>query len=669
MKKFFYILCTLLLASSISYAERADTEIAADNTLQTIAAEYSSGELSIDEWALRTIRAIKDPTSLPTGIYLNNNTELYGRGATMAIIEVLGLWDNLSDDSRGKIDALLARPGGDLTYRSPSGFFLLHYDTIGTHAVNMTDNDVSGIPDYVEKCALYCDTTLAKHIELGYLLPIPDNAGGDSTLDVYFENMAYYGYAVPEAPGPAPWNDYSCYLVLHNTFIGFSPNNDPEGNIAGAAKATCAHELQHCVQFAYDAGAMAWGMELDATWFEDIVFDAVDDNHNYLPTFFNSPDKSLMESSLHMYSSFIWETSLAERFDTSLMRSAWEGARYDNIYNAMADTLLANYGWTIDSAFAEFTVWNYITGSRNDGQHYDEASDYPLVAVDKQWISYPQVSKLSPVDPAGYGSCYIRFLPGGTTKNLKIDFSGESGTDWAAYIIKSVSNSEHYYEKIVLSQDDFEGSISVNDFDTYQTITLIGINISEYSNPASFTYSANLFGDNAISPTILTDSMIYSGKERIIEVELHNPAPIDDVFRLISTDPLGWITDTIEERYVRSDSSEIVAITILPTVGTPLGFGEPLYFRAESKTDPVVFVEFEGLAFTVLQRGDTDFNGDVDIGDLTQLIGYLFINGGEPRPVAESGDYNCDDIIDIGDLTKLIGYLFSSGATSPCNPF
>lgn len=65
--------------------------------------------------------------------------------------------------------------------------------------------------------------------------------------------------------------------------------------------------------------------------------------------------------------------------------------------------------------------------------------------------------------------------------------------------------------------------------------------------------------------------------------------------------------------------------------------------------------------------GDFDKSGRVDIGDLTFLIGYLFIQGPPPAPIVLLGDVNCDGMVDIGDLTKMIDYLFIS--FSPlCNP-
>ncbi|UCC45393.1 MAG: hypothetical protein JSU65_05600 [Candidatus Zixiibacteriota bacterium] len=65
---------------------------------------------------------------------------------------------------------------------------------------------------------------------------------------------------------------------------------------------------------------------------------------------------------------------------------------------------------------------------------------------------------------------------------------------------------------------------------------------------------------------------------------------------------------------------------------------------------------------------DNDPLGEIDIGDLTYLISYLFLNGPEPDPMG-SADVDCVHGIppvDIGDLTYMISFLFIDG-TAPCD--
>ena len=59
-------------------------------------------------------------------------------------------------------------------------------------------------------------------------------------------------------------------------------------------------------------------------------------------------------------------------------------------------------------------------------------------------------------------------------------------------------------------------------------------------------------------------------------------------------------------------------------------------------------------------RGDVNLDGEINVGDVTYLINYVFIAGPQPLPW-ESGDVNCDGEVDIADVMYLINYLFIDG--------
>jgi parallel beta-helix repeat protein len=63
--------------------------------------------------------------------------------------------------------------------------------------------------------------------------------------------------------------------------------------------------------------------------------------------------------------------------------------------------------------------------------------------------------------------------------------------------------------------------------------------------------------------------------------------------------------------------------------------------------------------------GDANDDGEVNIGDVVYLIGYLYRGGPSPDPVS-LGDPNGDATIDIGDVVYLINYLFRSGPPPGC---
>ncbi len=666
---------TLTVVAIVTLAVAAAADVGhKGHPLEQIERAYQQGDLTLDERVILQIQAIKYPEKLPAEYRpgaLQSSVDAHHGCATMALVDIRRVFDQLEPKTQDYVQAAMARASAQFTYISPSGFFKLHYDLTGTDAVSGTDLDVSGVPDYVEQVAAYLDTSLVHHQALGYLMPPPDGGlGGDNLFDVYFENMGFYGYAQPEGPGPEPWNDYYSYLVMHHTFVGFPPNTDPEGNIAGAAKATAAHEFHHCVQFAYDVFEPSWYMELDATNTEDLVFDLVNDNYNYLPSFMSAPETSLMDQSIHMYASFIFGMYLTEKFDTSVTVAAWDGARFGNLFEELDDTLQVRYGWTLDSAFAEFTAWNYATGSRDDGLHYSEGASYPLIEVNATHSVYPVSLRNSPVNPAGYAACYVTFLPGSAQGSLRLTFNGTDSRQWAAWVVKSTATNVHTFERIPLEAGSYFGEFDVPNFHTYDRVTLIGVNLTESSGAAAYAYKASVVIPHAVSTQLLTvDTVVYSGGTREYDLLIANESDFSDIIDVTVTDDLGWVNFGPVGYALPAQSDSVVTISINPPQGTPLNETANVNFAAQSRDDALAADTASVNVTTVLNRGDVDFSGVFDPIDLAYFVDYFFAGGTQPQPVQMSGDVNCDDAVDPIDMAFMTDYFFLFGLSVQCNPY
>lgn len=672
IKKLVCLAAVSLLTSVVSI----DALAAASDPLVRLASEYQSGTISLDDYAILTATAVRHPELLPVKYQVSvtgsEQPPLPSRNGTIALLEIYRDWNRLSTGTQATLSQLLARPTSAFTYNTPGGFFKLHYDTTGTNAVPTADVSGNGIPDYIDKCAAYCDSTLVKNTALGFLSPPSDGgAGGDSRYDVYFESMSNaYGYTQAEGSGPEPWNDATSYLVLHNTFLGFPSNYDPEGNQWGAMKVTIGHEFHHAVQFAYDYTEYVWFMEEDATYTEDVMFPLTHDNYGYLNLFFGVPTTSLMDVSYHMYGAFVWPKYLAQKFDQSVMRAVWEGAkRNPTVFTALSDTLAGRYGWTQDSAIADFALWNYVTSTRNDGLHHADAAHYPLTAVGATQTIYPVVSQLPPINPAGYAASYIQFLPGSKWGTLHVTFDGADTHQWAAWVDKSTAVNTHQFQQIPLTPGSWTGQIDIPNFQVYTSVTLIGVNLTEFGAAASFTYGAEIKSVYKVTSQIMTDSMVYSGVARSFTYRIYNNAPSDDVIRVSASDTRGWTNLTPFDKFIPAGQWQDVTIPVQPPVGTPLATSATLKFKATSRSDSTIVDSAQTQAVTVLQIGDVTFDGGVDIADLSALIAYLFLSGTPPQPVWQSGNFDCQGGLDIADLSDMISYLFLSGPSCQCNPF
>jgi hypothetical protein len=210
-----------------------------------------------------------------------------------------------------------------------STYFYIEYDTIGG-GLNITQYATS------------LDTSWNTEVNtFGWAAPpvAPVPAPG-SKYHVVVANLGsgLYGYVSSAGTHAGPvgnnpnttWNDVdaqaSC-MVLNSNYDPFP--GDPQQ----ALDATTAHEFAHSVQFGYGAitGANAPDqafIEGGATWIEDEVFDASNDNYNYLwPTF--TDDMGSYGSSPYPY--WVVFRALTERFGTGaanageqVMEDFWE---------------------------------------------------------------------------------------------------------------------------------------------------------------------------------------------------------------------------------------------------------------------------------------------------------------------------------------------------------
>ncbi len=489
-----------LLFYLLAYSGVTPADLKAKSSLALIEKAYLSGEISRGDKIFYSLQAVLHPQQLPT-IYKSDVT-LPVRSGTPYINDVMDHWDLLNSEQQTAAAAYFNRPPAHKYYISPDSSFMVHYDTSGSNTVLPEDLDSNNVPDYVERVALYADSSCRFYrSELGYLPPPSD---GDSYYDIYirFTGMVY-GSTYKETPGDSSWGDYSSYMEINNTMSIAQPNEDPEGNVIGALKITCAHEYYHATQMAYafKGGPNTWWTEGSAVFMEDVVFDIVNDNYVFLPYFFNYPDTFLIDTSAfgaswHDYSTFVWPTFLAERFGIDIVRTIWEYLRFYETLPSM-DSALSPFGKDVESALPEFIVWNYFTGGRHTSDYYEEGAAYPLVHIDHQIASCP-FSGDAPVDPPdGLASNYIIAYPD-TLENglLKLNFDGINIVQWGFSYIVFKNDSG----RPVLNCDvDASGRTrcGVYNYINYDSIVFIPCVVTQWQDDNSYVFGSEIlpFGD------------------------------------------------------------------------------------------------------------------------------------------------------------------------------
>ncbi|NOX36736.1 MAG: T9SS type A sorting domain-containing protein [Calditrichaeota bacterium] len=394
------------------------------SSFEKILQMYRNEEINFDTKGLYLGYALKNPAALPS----NLRSQESQRCATWVLEEIYTDWRHYSSDVRTTLqqigflpNGILSRPTGLDSFRT-TAHFRIHYTTAfgDSNAVSSRDWDGNGTPDYIDMVmdileyvwTFFNDT-------LGYNMPPFDGtAGGDSLYDVYIMNLesGIYGYVALDSiihDNPStPENEKNSgisYMALRNNYQGFSGGD--ERNL----KVTIAHELFHSIQFGYDVYEKAWLKEATATWVEDEIYDNINDNYQYLISWFGYPgvplDANQYEKGGHWYGSWIYFRYLSEHVGgRALIRQIWERSlQYDSKMDDYSIQIikdeLSRLGTTFEDVFQEFAVTNWVRTI--PPYQYEEGQNYPDIAtVGNIWNNQEIQGKLQ-----RYANDYIRIAP------------------------------------------------------------------------------------------------------------------------------------------------------------------------------------------------------------------------------------------------------------------
>ena len=300
--------------------------------------------------------------------------------------------DALAASLRSAAQVLLSRPA--LQKSIVVGNFRIHYDTLGINEPALLDASHQRTPGTANE---YADSVgeILRYVApfeigtLGYPDPPPDGtAGGGPEYDVYIMELgSLYGYTTPEIslnnkPDGAL---YTTFMTIDNDFSFVTPDSNKG---LPALRVTLAHEFHHAIQigeYGYWTSDVYY-YEMTSTWMEDMVFPNVNDYMEYLKSGssqFRSPGTPFTESNQSVeYGRAVWCHFIAKRFGRDAVKRSWEEIKSARPLQAIDYALQsAPYGSSFRSAFADWTLWNYYTGNRNDTvRYYPEGDRYPLIA-------------------------------------------------------------------------------------------------------------------------------------------------------------------------------------------------------------------------------------------------------------------------------------------------
>lgn len=378
-------------------------------------------------------------------------------------------------------------------YDSPGGCFRIHYDLINTdtikNAVDPTDNNSNGIPDYVDSAAYYADFAYDYYVEqLGYFPPCPDNGeGGSEKYDIYLVNLGegkvgstFYGFTL-EAGTIYPnrkFERWYSYLIVDNNFSPYDSTSLGDGQkvqtyktfYIDALKITLVHELHHAIQFKYGESLPPVHMmnELTSTYYESEIFPEITDYFQYVRNLFrNFEDAAFGNGNFENgYAWSIFGQFMNKEYDPLLIKRVWE-LIYEGIptYSAL-DSAFRENGTTLQDAWCEFLPWLYYTGERAQGKAYfNDAALFPeMIFYREDNFSAPSFSDNSTLEPfevRGF-RCYFPSDDDFATDDT-LDFI-LTNTDLNAAITQSLRQSEYTF---VIADNEIPDAMLIENTDYY----------------------------------------------------------------------------------------------------------------------------------------------------------------------------------------------------------
>ncbi len=294
----------------------------------------------------------------------------------------------LSVQSESALRVLMDRP--QLQTSVLAGGIRIHFDTTGQNTpamLNAAHQRIEGTARvFVDSVAAVMGYVYAfETTGLGYPAPPADGVlGGGPELDVYImDEGSTYGYTTPDQ-FVMDGGTSTAFITIDNDFSFVQPDSNKG---IPALRVTAAHEFHHAVQigcYGYWTSDIFF-YEITSVWMEDVVYPGVDDYLSYLRaawSHFRNPDQTFAANDLIMYSRGIWGKFIEKRFGREAMKRTWEQIAVARPLEAIDRALgRPEYGSGLGAAYAEWTLWNFFTGSRTDSvKYYPDGRLFPEIA-------------------------------------------------------------------------------------------------------------------------------------------------------------------------------------------------------------------------------------------------------------------------------------------------
>ncbi|MFH1434652.1 MAG: IPT/TIG domain-containing protein [Pseudomonadota bacterium] len=373
---------------------------------------------------------------------------------------------------------------------------------------------------------------------LGFYAPIAARREGDEVgMDFFLgdtRSSGASGYTSPEDMyAPTPHTDCSSYIVMDETL---NEENETWKTVVG-------HELMHGCQMAMDCYETLNSMESTTVWTEHLLAPGVWDYFSYaVAEYQDNPDHSIgwnEYNSMYVYGAALHMQFVQEFLgdnDPLSIRRLWEGTLQtwaDNEPDLFDAVMLLAGENDVDLAtyVSTFGEWRYFMGSRDDGNHFENGSEWYNVDVVLAGMLSASTPSRFPLSTSGdvhqlgyhYESLYLdpESIPRGT---LLVKFQANASSSWIAelWLIKDGTLDEKIS---ILSDEDGRGEFTADSEDMFAAdemmfmIANIGDEELDWDQNWGFEHFSVVF-DYLFYPALdsVTPDTLYLGEETEVTV-------------------------------------------------------------------------------------------------------------------------------------------------------
>lgn len=197
---------------------------------------------------------------------------------------------------------------------------------------------------------------------IGWAAPVRDRDGlyrayiGEANGSMGYTKPVEMTFDNPSTPNVRETGAARAVFVIDNDFRGMGK----KASLESLMRATATHELNHVVQFGYDAQeGLSWLYELTASWTEVVTVGVDQDASDYVETDFAQPELCWTTNTQGFnYAQWTLLQSLADSYGERIVVQLWENAVTYDGFETMSRTLSA-VGTTIPDALQRWRVQNF----------------------------------------------------------------------------------------------------------------------------------------------------------------------------------------------------------------------------------------------------------------------------------------------------------------------